>query len=123
MRPRWRPARGTSEGRDFDVPAITATTSSGSIQIEGDAGEASLETGSGDIQALDLNASSLTAIASSGTIEVEGVVGETFLETGSGDINSESLSTTALTASTSSGSVNLALNGCADPGGGVHRIG
>ena len=91
------------------MPALTATTSSGSIEIYGEAGEASLETGSGDIRALDLTASALTAIASSGSIEVEGVAGETSLETGSGDIRSESLSTSALTANTSSGSVILAL--------------
>ena len=123
MRPRWRLARETSRGRDLDVPALTATTSSGSIEIYGEAGEASLETGSGDIRALDLTASALTAIASSGSIEVEGVAGETSLETGSGDIRSESLSTSALTANTSSGSVILASTECAEPGGGVHRIG
>jgi DUF4097 and DUF4098 domain-containing protein YvlB len=87
------------------IGGVHLATSSGTIEVEGVAGETSLDTGSGDIRGRDLDVPVLTATTSSGSIEIGGDAGEASLETGSGDIRALGLTASSLTAIASSGTI------------------
>jgi DUF4097 and DUF4098 domain-containing protein YvlB len=61
---------GDIRALDITASALTAIASSGTIEVEGVAGETSLETGSGDIRSVSLSTTALTASTSSGSVDL-----------------------------------------------------
>ncbi|ARU60026.1 hypothetical protein CBW65_02310 [Tumebacillus avium] len=87
---------------------LTATASSGDLQISGVNGEAiRVQTSSGEIQAKDVQGQKMQFVSSSGDQELQNLSGELVLESASGEIGLRTWSGTKAEARSSSGDLRL----------------
>lgn len=91
--------------------SLNARSGSGSIRATGIQGPATLGTGSGDIDFQQSAPGDVKAETGSGNIQLHGISGGLISRTGSGDITVQGQPATDWKLSTGSGSVNLAVGG------------
>ncbi len=92
----------------FEFGEAEAQSTSGNVDFSSDAGELSLKTTSGDIEAKNIQASEISVKTTSGKIEAENFSSDKLtVASTSGDIEMKNVQTAAFTVKTTSGEIGL----------------